>query len=351
MSLHGPDLIANFRSHIPLIAKGDMSRRVLEIQIDQLEQRPNERLVANDISARGGPRGDGNVAAFMFRQRMEIPDFYDYNSVGRTSLHRLAHIKNDAGNYALTSEANDPVKNLTSKLWHHHFLPPARLFVPQHYCPCHRVQAAEELASHACDRHFANQIVSTESGVVSTSIMRAACVLANHFRTWNVGLDIRPIAPGSELIGANAIFLANPLHMPLLLAQLEKATVFKTTVGGIAIPTGREFRAPFLHQDSPDSPDTPFGSEQKKLVLMTRHHYLTQTLTIISGNDDNAVEAVTLWLTCDDAMLALARSLKCRDEFPLHWQLLFCVYMSKGHPFARAITIERSYVLPQSGVK
>ena len=340
------------------LAKSEMAKRIMEHQFKMYGSR--QRLVANDISMIGGPKGDGNVAVYMGRQRDTLQDFYDWHPEGRSASDRVVQTPGDPGNYALVLQPNAPPSDFLAKLWHPH-CPPSktRVLFPELRCSCQDnpvdgyVENRDEdgkTAKMPVDRIDAGDAASLTNGIVSTSSVRCLLRLQDCFRIWDAPLAAAPILPSAGMGDGDVIVLGTPGKMPQLLPGLEATAPMKTSSSGVSVNSDIDTRPPSLYPDTSESAATPLGTELIKWVAFTRHHYRFQrTITVLAGKDELAVEAVLHMLTNETALLMLARELKCRGNFPNHFQALFAVHMVKGHPYARDIKVERVIDLDRAG--
>ena len=331
---------------LAFFGKGDVSRHTIEYLFSVWGI--HDRVPATDISEHGGPRGDGNVAAFMARLRENFADFFDWHPQGRREKFRLGLTTGDPGNYALVTALNQPPTDMLSKLWSPHFPPyRTRVVFPERLCGCsgdaegsRRSSAAddEEDVAGNPDDHFADLSRSQ----VSTSYVRTMVRLATTFRTWQVDLGFVAAQQSTRHAEGNLVVLGTPSDLPRLLPHLEATAPMKNGPDGIVANGNRDKRPSQVFRDTMDHPLTPKGTELVKYALVTRHYYRYQrTLTVLAGRDELAVEAVARVLTDENALLMLASELKCRESFPDHFQALFAVHMVKGHPYARSISVER----------
>ena len=63
-------------------------------------------------------------------------------------------------------------------------------------------------------------------------------------------------------------------------------------------------------EDTPEFAATKDGDRLRKFAVITRHHYRFQrTLTLLTANDDLALEALIPFLANEETLLTLAKAL------------------------------------------
>jgi hypothetical protein len=341
------------------IFKGDMARRVVKYLISAIGTQ--QRVCAQDISEHGGPKGDSNVCPFMSRMREQLADFYDYHPVGRKERCRASLPADDRGNYELQLTPNDPPNNLVPAFWGQHLSRGNALVVypemQQPVCSGDAVAPADTPANVVSIRPMPapddqGSGVPSANTVVSASFMRSVLRLSRCFRTWDVGVTATGIRPAVDMLDCgDLIVLATPGSMPSLLGNLEAAARMRTATDGVSIITEtREGRKIETHADTPENGVTGDAFEMVKWGVLTRHHYRFQrTLTVLAAKDEIAVEAMVQFLINEEAMLMLARELRCGKTFPDHFQVLFRMHVFKGHPYAREMTVVQAIDLGVNG--
>lgn len=331
--------------------KGDVARRVIDYLLDAMGAQ--ERICAQDITDHGGPSGDQNVCPFMSRLRDQLSDFFDYHEEGRKEAVRIAFPGDDRGNYALHLEANRPPCRLVRSFWSPHCASGATVVCAQMRLACEPGMpgppdgACSAVESGGPPAHGAGEDWASGNPGVSLGALRSIMRLSECFRSWQAGVAVMPIRPSVETLECgDIVVLATPPRMPLLLPNLEAAGLMKTGPEETIIKEFRDATKRRAYAD--DAGDRLTGSpfDTVRWGVLTRHRYPFQrTLTVLAARDELAIEAMLQFLLNEEAILGLARELRCGESFPDHFQSLFRVNISRGHPYARRIAVEEAVVL------
>jgi hypothetical protein len=335
------------------VVKGDVARRVLEYLFSAIGTQ--ERICAQDITDHGGPIGDGNVCPFMSRLRDPLSDFFDYHPVGRKSPYRVAFPSDDRGNYALHIEINLPPNDLVAGFWNSHFsganvslVYPERQLTDDSFSSYRGDDSASSFGgSRKPNANWDTDFVP-ENAVVSAGVVRSVLRLSEHFRTRQVHITANAARPWVDSLGdGNLIVLATPGSMPHLLPNLEAAGRMKTGTDAVTVMADtRQGRKAKTYRDRIENSTTVNAVEMIKWGVLTRHRYPFQrTITVLAARDEAAVEAMIQFLLNEEALLRLARELRCGENFPDHFQVLFRIHLFKGQPYAHEMTIEETVVL------
>jgi hypothetical protein len=153
------------------------------------------------------------------------------------------------------------------------------------------------------------------------------------------------VPPTMDRLDADAVVLGTAGSLQPLIRDIEAVAPMQTTTEGVRVRLeGKDVKVPERsYKDTPEFPGTKNGSELKKFAVLTRHHYRFQrTITGLVANDPLAVEALIPFLTNEETLLILARMLGCRENFPDHFQVLFCLHLHKGHHFARCLEVVKT---------
>jgi hypothetical protein len=338
---------------LALAVHGEVAQKVIKYLFRELGK--PERICAQDISDNGGPKGDGNVCPLMCRLRDQVPAFFDYDPKGRKSRYRVAFPDDDRGNYALHIEINQPPNGFVPGLWNPHcsggnvcVVYPQRKLIDDSFSSCRPNESFSNGRSVRSAAEFENDDCPRWKAGASDSDVRCLLRLSDHFRTRQVGVTADAVRPLVDtLSGGNLIVLATPASMPRLLPNLEATGRMRTGEDAITIMSdSRRGGKAKTCRDRLENSITGNDAEIVKWGVLTRHYYPFQrTITVLAARDETAVEAMVQFILNEEAMLMLARELRCGETFPDHFQALFCMRMFKGQPYAREMTVEQAVVL------
>jgi hypothetical protein len=302
------DDIRRLRSLIDAhVATGDVAKHVME-HLFRMLGLPG-RDCAQDISDNGGPNGDWNVCPFMSRLREQLWDFFHYHPLGRKERFCVVLPSDDRGNYVLRIELNSPPNGLVPGYWRPHF--------------------------------SGANVLLVYPEIVSASLVRSLFLLSEHFRTWHVSVTSTAVSPSFDMLdGDDLIVLATPRSMPLLICNLEAAGDLRTGSDGVTHTQNGEKRQ--TYSDRAKQSVTGDASDRVRWAVLTRHYYRFQRrLTVLAARNEVAVEAMVQFLTNEEAILPLARALRCGEAFPDHFQALFRMEILKGHSYPREMTVKK----------
>jgi hypothetical protein len=337
---------------------GEVAKRTVGYLFSVIDTQ--ERVSAQDITDNGGPNGDSNVCPFMSRLRDQLSDFFDYHPVGRKERYRAIMPSDDRGNYAIRIGINAPPNGLVPGFWSPYISggnvllvypemmlaeDPTSIYLPNDK-PTNRSGPIRLLLE--------DSNVDSPSGkpVVSGILVRSIFRLSECLHTWKVGVRETPVRPSVDMVDAgDMIVLGTPASMPLLLPNLEAAARMKTGAETVTITADtKDGRKRQKYQDIPESYINGNGSGTEKWGVLTRHRYRFQrTLTVLAAKDEAAVDVKAQFLIDEEAMLMLAKALRCGPAFPDHFQALFLMHIFKGHPYARKMTVVEAIDLGVNG--
>ena len=127
-----------------------------------------------------------------------------------------------------------------------------------------------------------------------------------------------------------------------ILSEMEGAGLFRTTGDGVTCLSG--YKAGSKRTEYRDGARSSAARDQldtEAWGVVTRHRYAFQrTVTVIAAREEVALKAMVHFLTNEDAMAGLAKALKCRADFPAHFQALFRIDLFRGHSHPHAMSVE-----------